>query len=689
MLRLLNAMGLPNVVAFSLSDPVGDTEASIFNISRQERDFRKERSTLRNLEANRYLQRQFKRLRKYAESGNKAAFDFLARKLLTSYAFQLQAYNSVFPKWVTIKHSSVVHQLRYLRKLCWSRSTDLDYKRVWIDKKPGDLATRPLGVPTIVWRVYLRMLTNLGEIYVLGIKGYSNFQHGGRPGKGVVTALIDMIKLMQRSETVFEYDLKGFFDHIRKDVVSSFFSGTFLEKLFENLLNAKPRSYSLPDVSKDEAVKIYESKVDETRNQPGWRDHRDHWYSIWSYAARRRMDRGYYDELIEEAYKDKADPSRTAHLPDYSWFPTDLNLDARPEFQPGGIFDRSVTPAKARLSGSYKEIMETGTLNVTSKLSDLMVIDMEPTFTEQERAEGRDSWKDLNLEHSGIPQGTSFGPFLASTVGAYYLRGIDKHLMYMDDGMVFDPPQGIESLLQSKLDKIGVSLAPEKCRLRKVSDLLGTKFLGTRTFVRGYASKAVEMFSETRFKGTSKPLADFTPDQMLGILEKLYAAGHIKWSKYKFLKWLFISDKSRLKGLLSTHQLHVAIKYGFFGYLLSMAYSPTTSIEEMKELIAKGMREAQSDAMKNVNSMGHFILAQSTVSYMSAGDETSNFEPYESIVVPDLYNLSTLAIDLLLQVGCRKMLQRDIVKAHRHNKRVMESQDFRATYAVKHRTFKT
>lgn len=624
MIRILKAIGIPNVVAFKLSDGVHNVEAVKMSVIKRDRFMEEIKRTNQISKSNAYLAKQFKRLEKYAKQDQLAHYNFLARKLLTSYAFQIQAYNSVCDKWYGLKMSTIKYHLRYLRFLCHSRSTNIDMKRVWIDKKPGDYA-RPLGVPTMVWRVYMRMLTNLGEAFVNGKGLYSSFQHGGRPGYGVQSCLIEMTRLLEKFPRVYEFDLKGFFDHINRDSVREFFKGTILADIYHEMLFSKPKEFVLPPIEKDQAVTKHNDLIGRS-------------LEINSISLKDFLEKLEDEDTV--VLEDGEDIQEWMRDPEE--FLKKHNYPAKPFKTPSGLPEVYGGEDLEELDESYLE-----EVNI-ERYSKLMSTDENILFasgqipSEKSREMGRDKWKDLDLPNQGIPQGSAMGPFLASTIAAYYLRGIENILMYVDDGMVF-LPEGVsspEEQIKQLLKPIQVELALEKSGLRETKDLMskGIKFLGTRSFVRNYHTI---MHSETR-KGIQKPLIN--RDQLINKLKGLYADKSMTISKWKLLKWLFLYKDSRLAEILTGQGLHVAIKHGFFGNLLSMAYSPEVSLLEMKQKIREGVRLAEEQIRRKERSLGATILSQDTYVYINEDGQPSE-------VVPDLFNLSTLSCDLLLTLG--------------------------------------
>jgi hypothetical protein len=77
----------------------------------------------------------------------------------------------------------VEKEIKGIKTLIRSRSTRISYKRVYLDEVTK---LRPLGVPTVEWRVYLHMYNNL--ITEWRRQSETGRQHGYLPGLGVLTA---------------------------------------------------------------------------------------------------------------------------------------------------------------------------------------------------------------------------------------------------------------------------------------------------------------------------------------------------------------------------------------------------------------------------------------------------------------------------------------------------------------------
>lgn len=130
----------------------------------------------------------------------------------------------------------------------------LDYKRVYINKVGNTF--RPLGVPTLVWRVYLSMYANILRFLV---KTYiPSSQHAYMPKRGVITAWKDIINNVLEAPDIYEFDLKQFFPNVKTDYIIKTLRREFhLPKEEQNfLLNIFQRTPRLPD-----ELKLSENRV--------------------------------------------------------------------------------------------------------------------------------------------------------------------------------------------------------------------------------------------------------------------------------------------------------------------------------------------------------------------------------------------------------------------------------------------
>jgi hypothetical protein len=110
-------------------------------------------------EYNEYLERQMLRLSKYAVEGQLEKYLYLADILMTkSVSYRCKMWNEVDRNVIHRSPAEIDRIWRKITKLCESRSSNLNYKRVWIsDPGKSEKYTRPLGVPTLEWRLNSRM----------------------------------------------------------------------------------------------------------------------------------------------------------------------------------------------------------------------------------------------------------------------------------------------------------------------------------------------------------------------------------------------------------------------------------------------------------------------------------------------------------------------------------------------------
>jgi hypothetical protein len=642
MLKLLNKSGIPNVIDFSLTDPTYNELALLAGFDVKQRTFKSESKARRNAKANNYLAKQFNRLRKHAEKGNFEAFNKVGLNLLqNSTSYLIYSFNSVNPKWTSMDFNKVIKMLKGIRKLCKTLATDIDYKRVWIDKKPGDYA-RPLGVPEMIWRVYLRMVTNEGEIFAYGRDLYHPSQHGGRPGYGVMSCLKEVAETLPRYKRVYEFDLKGFFDHISHASMTTIFKGTFLEGLYSKMLVSVPKDYTLPEPKADKQVPLLYDLDDDVE--------------FWDkFYAKYKSFIEFKRSITELSLSDIAEfnyafgPTWSELIPGIDDLFDNGGLDYNPAIETYEEWQEKIMKMMHSTKISYANIesyssIAKGTINRPEPIET-------SHYSEAERAFGRDTWKDLNLSNQGVPQGTSFGPFLSSlAVSVYYKeQALKDWIMYIDDGLIFHntAEELAEKLvrLNKALDKMSVELAPEKSRLHTYESLIDNsiKFLGIRfkntpgTLV--HRRNFFTISSDTR-SGTIKTLPPINTEQMLTILENMLQEGAITLSKYKYARWAVLQSRMRIG--FEADVVTLSIKYNFFGYLLSWLYNPEMDMETTKRKINEGIRDATNEILRQRRSLGSYILRNSRWSYQDSKGMIKT-------TTPDLNNHSTLCVDLLLE----------------------------------------
>jgi hypothetical protein len=570
--------GIPNMMEFYLKDKVIDNFAlTVFDILRnKESRFVKVHGTKRLSNANKYLDRQFARLYKYAKAGEVKKFNYLARKLMMkSVVFRFYAIKFVFPKLLRANTVKAVNICRRVKALCLSESTELKYKRVWItDPGKSDTYTRPLGVPTAEWRIYGHMLTKIMEVYLDG-RGYlTRNQHGGKARFGVMSFLRVLGGVLRNTPAMLEFDIKGFFNNVSHESMLELLEGLYLKEQMSKILKCKPVSYQLPPVEEDKSVREW---IEPQEEHPDQKDYPEFNLNKMAHL----FSQNHFMNLMYP----KGSPIITGIPKPWAYGTIGSSIDGT-----GASFGR-LTP---RTSGAVMP-------------------------TEAERAVGRDRMKGLGEENRGVPQGTAFGPLLASSVLGYNTRNLNS-LIYMDDGIILCKSETeankAERILTNKLKRIGCELAPDKTRVLRTRELISTgiKLLGTRWKQTEIGAKlwhgtrsifTYRAESETR-RGISKPFLNVSIDEFRKVVEEFRKAGFISFSKDQvFWRELGTSSVPRdgtynrktydiYKDIFDDELLNLAVKHEIFGSILAKAYSPEESIASMVEAIQYGIFKAEA-----------------------------------------------------------------------------------------------
>lgn len=201
---------IPSVSSFKLGEKIKNEILELYglnlNIPRS-----KIIESNRNKKMNRYMTYQLKRMERLTKSNMSLAWKIGELNILKSHSFQISAFNYVLKGWYWNESLDTVFSiLKKIQRLARSKSTALDFRRVYIEKPDG--SKRPLGVPEKSWRVFTHMKNN--NIYWLTKDLLLNSQHAYIPGKGVLTAWREVLKNILKYKYVYETDIKSFFDNV-------------------------------------------------------------------------------------------------------------------------------------------------------------------------------------------------------------------------------------------------------------------------------------------------------------------------------------------------------------------------------------------------------------------------------------------------------------------------------------------
>jgi len=522
---------LPNVSEFIADSRGLDAYAAIFGYYRSLRgtkyiEFKEgKRHSI-------YLRRQMKRLSIFAIKGERGNFTRLAFKLLRkSVVFRLYGLNSVLPGWYLLPERELRRLWRKLSRKLRRQDCDLEFSRRWISKnEEAKDYSRPLGVPTIEWRVISLLNLEIIERWFQGRNLLEDFQHGGRSSRGLVTCWKAIYPKLQ-AKCIFEFDLKGFFDNVSQDRIVEILErelGSRWSSWVRELLKAKPKKFFLPPVEEDASLKPW---LPSNEKKP--------YYESQTIAVD-----GTVSYSIDEPDM-KTEPIWLPDLPrnltgSSQWM---LMLGVKPH-----IGSMAYEECDTSLDGNdifgnlpYK-------MNINHKIS------------EDARALGRDRRKGLGQEGKGVPQGLGLSPFLATLLTHHWLSSFGAKgqlIMYMDDGLLFaDSKEEMINLIQEfkeKLGIIGVELSAEKSRWVKQDGewLKDCKFLGLEIHENG-----TRIRSKTR-SGTSVEIPMTSLDWPS--INKIAEGNYLDVS----------TAKKALSKVVNTSAFEAGIKYGFLGCVIA------------------------------------------------------------------------------------------------------------------------
>jgi len=524
----------------------------------------------------------------YAANGQLDEFNYLSEVILRkSNSYRVLAMNRTLPKWWE-NIRTLRRNWSILKGISSNLSSDLKFKRVWIDKKEGDFA-RPLGVPTPAWRCYAFQWMHHIETFMKAAGHLQPWQHGGRSGVGVLSCYKNLIPRLKESNTIYEFDIKGFFDNVSHEKIIEQFKEKMGPKTavwVENILKAKPMKYELPSLEEDKAYQKY--LTDSRPSSSGDDIFAREWKVVESHGPV-SLNTAYIENLqgIPQGLT-LEDPFIKENI---EWYREKYEIDMMHKhniqcyIQPGG--GKLLTP----LSGNAMDMI--GYFEDLRKFGQVIEQRVRAPVVPLEREHARDKWKGLSQPGKGVPQGLNTSPFISTFLTDVYLSrlGTDRKalIMYMDDGVLFADSkaqmgQYIRSL-RNLLKEIGLELAEEKSKYVKENGVWkdSLRFLGLR-----YLPESDQIMSDTR-SGT-----------------KMLFPSRADWDNVKAMAEInnmSLSDtREKFDRLINTQAYEAGLKHGFLGCLIAGAqYKDSPSIEEKQKDIRIGQGRAWARIVKAKN----------------------------------------------------------------------------------------
>jgi hypothetical protein len=172
------------------------------------------------LRSNRYLNHQCSRIKDALTAGKveKAVLIWLCLIKL-SKAYQVLLFTKVKRQWyIKWSKEQIAKDLKDAMNQCRTFNLSMNLERYYLKKPNGKF--RPIGSPTVGSKMISKALTDMWV--TLSEPHRSEMQHAFRPGKGTWSAVMSVInKLIEKKDDmqIYEFDLKGFFNTIKRHAV--------------------------------------------------------------------------------------------------------------------------------------------------------------------------------------------------------------------------------------------------------------------------------------------------------------------------------------------------------------------------------------------------------------------------------------------------------------------------------------
>ena len=201
---------IPNVRSFEVELKAFDPIFAMFGIRRRFDPAIKFKKHTNN-KYNRYMEHCLKRL--FFALDNPTLYFRISMSLIKhSRVFFARQLMLTEPKWHRdMKYWQVNKIWREYRGITRDELRRIEYHRVFIPKPNGK--KRPLGVPSVAWRIYLGLFN---KFLLKFVKGKVNRnQHAYQPNKSTITVWRQILDEIVEKRNIYSFDLVKYFDKVK------------------------------------------------------------------------------------------------------------------------------------------------------------------------------------------------------------------------------------------------------------------------------------------------------------------------------------------------------------------------------------------------------------------------------------------------------------------------------------------